>query len=79
MIRPTAKKQTSQETDASVSLDVNIPIGSDATVKLSHRTSKSKAKMVIRRLVRTLRGFTVIAAVNVPLYMMLLFKDWVDK
>ncbi|GFY97271.1 Calcineurin-like metallo-phosphoesterase superfamily protein [Actinidia rufa] len=79
VIRPTAKKQMSQETDASVSLDVNIPVGSDATVKLSHRTNKSKAKMVIRRLVRTLRGFTVIAAVNVPLYMMLLFKDWVDK
>ncbi|XP_057504127.1 uncharacterized protein C630.12 [Actinidia eriantha] len=79
VIRPTAKKQMSQETDASISLDVNIPVGSDATVKLSHRTNKSKAKMVIRRLVRTLRGFTVIAAVNVPLYMVLLFKDWVDK
>jgi hypothetical protein len=29
--------------------------------------------------VRTFQMVTVIATVNVPLYMMLLFKDWIDK
>jgi len=70
VIRSAAKKQISQETDVSVSVDVNVPL---------IRTNKSKAKMVIRRLVRIVRTLTVVAAANVPLYMMLLFKDWIDK
>ncbi|XP_052176868.1 uncharacterized protein C630.12 [Diospyros lotus] len=83
VIRPTAKKQTSQEPDGAVSLDVNVPgglgLGLDASVKLQSRTHKSKTRVVIRRLLRAFRSLTVIAAVNVPLYMMLLFKDWIDK
>lgn len=58
-------------------VDTNSDVGSN--VKLALKTSKSRTKIVIQRLVRTLRMLTVIAAVNVPLYMMLLFKDWNDK
>lgn len=79
VIRPTAKKQMSQESDASVSMDVNVQVGLDDMVKLPSRTSKSKTRKVIQRLVRTFRSLIVIAAVNIPLYMMLLFKDWIDK
>lgn len=70
MIRPAAKKHISPEMDVSVSVDMNVPL---------IRTNKSKTKMVIRRLVRIVRTLIVVAAVNVPLYMMLLFKDWIDK
>lgn len=70
VIRPAAKKHISPEMDVSVSVDMNVPL---------IRTNKSKTKMVIRRLVRIVRTLIVVAAVNVPLYMMLLFKDWIDK
>lgn len=60
-------------------LDVNVHVELDTMVKLAHRASKSKTKMVIQRMVRTLRVLTVVAAVNLPIYMMLLFKDWIDK
>uniref|UniRef100_A0A5B7B5Z3 Calcineurin-like phosphoesterase domain-containing protein n=1 Tax=Davidia involucrata TaxID=16924 RepID=A0A5B7B5Z3_DAVIN len=79
VMRSGAKKQISREVDASMPVDVNIHVGLDATAKLPGRTNKSKMNMVIRRLVRMLRMFTVIAAVNVPLYVLLLFKDWNDK
>lgn len=70
VMRSTAKKQIMQEIEVSLPVDTN---------SLPSKTKKSKAKMVIRRLVRTLRVLTVVAAVNLPIYMMLLFKDWVDK
>lgn len=44
---------------------------------LSIRKKKSKRKIVVQRLVRMVRVVTFIAAVNVPLYMMLIFKDWI--
>lgn len=75
-MRSVARKQ---ETDASNPTDVTLHIGSDAAVKALPRTNKSKTKMVIRRLVRTLSIISIIAAFNIPLYMMLLFKDWIDK
>lgn len=70
-IRQTAKKAIVQEPDASVSLDMG-------TAKVP-RPSKSKARRLIGRLIRVLQSLIVIAAVNVPLYMMLLFKDWIDR
>ncbi|KAL3351851.1 hypothetical protein AABB24_020102 [Solanum stoloniferum] len=76
VMRSVARKQ---ETDTSNPSDVTLHIGSDTAVKALPRTNKSKAKMVIRRLVRTLSIITIIAAFNIPLYMMLLFKDWIDK
>lgn len=76
VMRSVARKQ---ETDTSNPSDVTLHIGSDTAVKALPRTNKSKTKMVIRRLVRTLSIITIIAAFNIPLYMMLLFKDWIDK
>ncbi|KAF8397581.1 hypothetical protein HHK36_016501 [Tetracentron sinense] len=78
-VRPTAKKHISQEIEASIAVDVNSDDRLDATGKLPARSNKSKTKMVIQRLVRTFLLLMVIGAVNVPLYMMLLFKDWIDQ
>lgn len=78
VIRPTAKKNVNQETEVCLSMDTNADAELDPKRLLS-RANKSKAKIVIQRLVRTFRMFTLIAAVNIPLYMMLLFKDWIDK
>lgn len=76
MMRPTAKKAISQEMDVRMNVDENAD---DMTAKLPIRTSKSKLKIIIQRLIQTFGMVMVIAAVNVPLYMMLLFKDWVEQ
>ncbi|KAJ6701092.1 METALLOPHOSPHOESTERASE ISOFORM E [Salix koriyanagi] len=76
VMRPTARKNDPQEMEVSMNIDINADTGFD---KLTHRTSKSKTKIIIHRLVMTFQMVTVIAVVNVPLYMMLLFKDWIDK
>jgi len=76
VMRPTARKNAPRDMEVSMNIDINADTGFD---KLSHRTSKSKTKIIIHRLVRTFQMVTVIATVNVPLYMMLLFKDWIDK
>ncbi|XVF86282.1 hypothetical protein PTKIN_Ptkin18bG0027600 [Pterospermum kingtungense] len=78
VIRPTAKKIVNQETEVYLSMDTNVDAELDPK-RLPSRANKSKAKIVIQRLVRTFRMLTLIAAVNIPLYMMLLFKDWIDK
>lgn len=73
VMRAAARKNTAQEGDHSVNVDM------DSAARIPPRTGKSKTTIIIQRLIRTLRMLTVIAAVNVPLYMMLLFKDWIDK
>ncbi|XP_058108814.1 uncharacterized protein C630.12 [Magnolia sinica] len=78
VVRPTAKKHAAQELEASYAVDMNTEVKPDDTGKVP-RVHKSKARIVIQRLIRMLRLLTVIAAVNVPLYMMLLFKDWIDQ
>ncbi|XP_059645690.1 uncharacterized protein C630.12 [Cornus florida] len=78
-MRSVAKKHISLEMDGSTHADVSEHMGMDPMAKLPTRSNKSKTKIVIRRLVRMFRLVTVIAAVNVPLYVMLLFKDWNDK
>ena len=77
-MRPTAKKNVNQETEVSLSVDGNADAELDPK-KLPPRASKSKAKIIIRRWVHMFRMLTLIATVNIPLYMMLLFKDWIDK
>lgn len=62
-----------------MNLDINADVGNDPSIKLPSRISKSKTRIIIQRLMRTFRMVTVIAAVNVPIYMMLLFKDWIDQ
>lgn len=79
VMRPTARKNTAQEADFSVNMDMAATTGLDPLAKIPAKTGKSKTTIIIQRLLRTLRMLTVIAAVNVPLYMMLLFKDWIDK
>lgn len=79
VIRPTARKNISQESDISLSVDNNADIGFDHMTKLPPRGTKSWRKIVIQRLLRTFLMLSIIAAVNVPLYMILLFKDWIDQ
>lgn len=80
VIRPTARKNNiSQESDISLSVDNGGEMGSDHMTKLPPRTSKSWRKIVIQRLLRTFVMLSIIAAVNVPLYMILLFKDWIEQ
>ncbi|KAJ6809495.1 uncharacterized protein M6B38_161725 [Iris pallida] len=76
MSRAAAKKHALQGPEEAVILDLSPD--ADKTGKVT-RLSKSKARILIQRLFRVFRLVVVIAAVNVPLYMMLLFKDWIDR
>uniref|UniRef100_A0A7N0U6E0 Calcineurin-like phosphoesterase domain-containing protein n=1 Tax=Kalanchoe fedtschenkoi TaxID=63787 RepID=A0A7N0U6E0_KALFE len=71
-MRAAAKKH------ASAASDVNIDVGSDPPGRQLLKSGKSKTRLVIQRFIRVLRMLSVIAVVNVPLYMMLLFKDWIN-
>ncbi|KAJ8768187.1 hypothetical protein K2173_021127 [Erythroxylum novogranatense] len=75
VMRP--KRNIQQETEVSMNIDMSADIGYDT--RLRHRAGKSKTKIIVHRLLRTFQMLTIIAAVNVPLYMMMLFKDWVNK
>lgn len=76
MMRPTAKKHISQEIEVSMNVDMVMDV--DPMLTMPTRTSKSKTRIAIQRSLRTLRMLIIIAAVNLPIYMMLLFKDWID-
>lgn len=71
VMRSKARKQTGPDAETT-SEDVSIHIG-------AARTSRSRAKMIIWRLLRAARALMIIAALNVPLYVLLVFKDWIDK
>lgn len=71
VMRSNVRKQTGVDIDVS-SPDVSIHLGSG-------RTNKSKTKMLIWRLLRAVRAVITIAAFNLPLYVLLVFKDWIDK
>ncbi|XP_048504083.1 uncharacterized protein C630.12 isoform X2 [Beta vulgaris subsp. vulgaris] len=71
-----ARKQTLQEQEAATKMDMSGDSGSD--VKNMPRSSKSWMKIMLQRWIRVLGMVLVIAVVNVPLYMMLLFKDWAE-
>ncbi|XP_012833186.1 PREDICTED: uncharacterized protein C630.12 isoform X1 [Erythranthe guttata] len=72
VMRSKVRKQAGPEGDASTNPDVSIYVG-------SVRANRSRGKMVIWRLLRGLRAIIVVAAINVPLYVLLVFKDWIDK
>ncbi|KAG8367095.1 hypothetical protein BUALT_Bualt02G0127600 [Buddleja alternifolia] len=74
VMRSNVRKHMGQDVE-----DVSINVGSDGVGKLAARTNKSRTKMIIWRLLRALRALIIIAAVNVPLYVLLVFKDWIDK
>lgn len=71
IMRSKARKQTEPDSEM-MSEDVSIHIG-------AARNSRSRAKMIIWRLLRAVRALMIIAALNVPLYVLLVFKDWIDK
>ncbi|KAL1829324.1 hypothetical protein ACET3Z_007736 [Daucus carota] len=79
VMRSAAKKQLMQDTDVLMPSDVSVHVPTDTSTKIAPRPNKSKANMAIRRIIRTIRVITVVAAVNLPIYMILLFKDWIDK
>uniref|UniRef100_A0A0D9VUX0 Calcineurin-like phosphoesterase domain-containing protein n=1 Tax=Leersia perrieri TaxID=77586 RepID=A0A0D9VUX0_9ORYZ len=75
--RPTARKHQ-LEPDSSVLVEMSSEMTSEDGAKGS-RSSKLKIRRVLQRLFRVIQSIVVIAALNVPLYMMLLFKDWIDR
>ncbi|CAA7401135.1 unnamed protein product [Spirodela intermedia] len=70
--RPAAKKYLRQEAEPSFAVDMSTDVKSAETC-----SGKSRAGRAAQRLVRILRLLLIIATVNVPLYIMLLFKDWI--
>ncbi|XP_065868107.1 uncharacterized protein C630.12 [Euphorbia lathyris] len=75
VMRATARKTVSQEEQICMKIDV----GNDPNIMLQHRTMKSKTKMIMRRLIRTFQMSVIVTVVNLPIYLMLLFKDWIDQ
>ncbi|KAL9682872.1 hypothetical protein QQ045_014682 [Rhodiola kirilowii] len=71
-MRAAAKKH------ASTAIDINIEAGSDTLGKSLPKPGKSKTRLLVQRLIRFVRMLSIIAIVNAPLYMMLLFKDWIN-
>jgi len=65
------------EPDSCILVEMGSEVTSEDGAKLA-RPSKSKVRKVLQRLFRVIQSIVVIAALNVPLYMMLLFKDWID-
>ncbi|KAJ0744954.1 putative calcineurin-like phosphoesterase domain, ApaH type, metallo-dependent phosphatase [Helianthus annuus] len=79
-LRSAAKKQTVQEVNLVMPQDASGQPGPDAGARLGQvKANKSTVRFVIRRLVRVFQVLSVVAAVNVPIYIMLLFADWIDK
>ncbi|KAG0550814.1 hypothetical protein BDA96_01G370000 [Sorghum bicolor] len=76
--RATAGKHRLEPDSSSILVDVGSEMTSEDGGKLA-RGSKSRVRKVLQRLFRVIQSIVVIAALNVPLYMMLLFKDWIDR
>ncbi|CAI9114530.1 OLC1v1015273C1 [Oldenlandia corymbosa var. corymbosa] len=80
VMRATAKRPSGQEADGlAMTGDVSVNVGLLETTMTPARAKKSKWTSVVRRLLCAFRIVALVAVVNVPLYMMLLFKDWIDK
>ncbi|CAH2036604.1 unnamed protein product [Thlaspi arvense] len=77
VMRAAARKNASEQIE--VVMDSNANAGTGGSDSLMRSASKSRTKLVIQRVVRTIMMVIVIAALNVPIYMMLLFKDWIEK
>jgi len=76
--RATAGKHQLEPDSSSIHVDMGSEMTSEDGGKLA-RGSKSRVRKVLQRLFRVIQSIVVIAALNVPLYMMLLFKDWIDR
>ncbi|KAH7656421.1 Protein-serine/threonine phosphatase protein [Dioscorea alata] len=76
VVRPSARKNITPEQDASVFVEMAGDSRSGNTAKTS-KFSNSRMKKLIQRVISVFQALVIIAAVNVPLYIMLLFKDWI--
>ncbi|KNA09611.1 hypothetical protein SOVF_152020 [Spinacia oleracea] len=70
-----ARKQMVQEQESATKVDIN----GESDVKNLPRSSKPFTRVMVQRCNRVVGMVLVIAVVNVPLYMMLLFKDWGEQ
>ncbi|XP_010462279.1 PREDICTED: uncharacterized protein C630.12 [Camelina sativa] len=77
VLRSAARKNTNEQIELVMDSDVNT--GAGGSDPLMRSASKSRTKLVIQRVIRTIMMIIVIAAFNVPIYMMLLFKDWIEQ
>lgn len=77
MLRSAARKNANEQIELVMDSDVNA--GAGGSDLLMRSASKSRTKLVIQRVIRTIMMIIVIAALNVPIYMMLLFKDWIEQ
>lgn len=77
-MRSAARKNESEQIELVMDSNANNP-GVGGSDSLMRPTSKSRTKLVIQRVIRTIMMIIVIAALNVPIYMMLLFKDWIEQ
>ncbi|XP_020574246.1 cell division control protein 1 isoform X2 [Phalaenopsis equestris] len=77
VLRSSAKKQSTQEQEASVLVEMSNDMNLEKFGKT--RQNRSMMMRLVQRLIRVLGSTIIIAAVNVPLYMMLLFKDWIER
>ena len=74
-MRSAAKKPEMQEINVTMPQDASGQLGPDAYTKLGPvKTNKSIVRLVIQRLLRVFQVLSV-AAVNMPIYIMLLFSD----
>uniref|UniRef100_M8CE04 Calcineurin-like phosphoesterase domain-containing protein n=1 Tax=Aegilops tauschii TaxID=37682 RepID=M8CE04_AEGTA len=76
--RPTARKHQPEPDSSSVHVEMGSETAPEDGGK-APRPSKWKIRTVLQRLFRVVQSVAIIAVLNVPLYMMLLFKDWVDR
>lgn len=77
MLRSAARKNASEQIELVMDSDVNA--GAGGSDPLMRSASKSRTKLVIQRVIRTIMMIIVIAALNVPIYIWLLFKDWIEQ
>ncbi|VVB00308.1 unnamed protein product [Arabis nemorensis] len=77
VMRSAARKNESEQIQ--LVMDSNANNAGGGSDSLMRPTSKSRTKLVIQRVIRTIMMIIVIAALNVPIYMMLLFKDWIEQ
>ncbi|KFK35701.1 hypothetical protein AALP_AA4G025800 [Arabis alpina] len=77
VMRSAARKNEAEQIE--LVMDSNANAGGSVSDSLMRPASKSRTKLVIHRVIRTIMMIIAIAALNVPIYMMLLFKDWVEQ
>ncbi|GAB2276485.1 hypothetical protein Dimus_011208 [Dionaea muscipula] len=78
-LRPTRRQMNQDQQETMLKLDISTdPCSGSSTGLMPLRQSRSIVKLVVRRVLRMIKLALFIAVVNVTLYMMLLFKDWID-